>query len=340
MTRRCNVSHPVTRRRFITVIAAASGLVMAGRVHGAVQPKGVSLMRWSGRAFGADTAIALYGTDDEHASGAVRAATAELVRLEAIFSLHDPGSELARLNARGRLDDPAPELAALLAEALRLAELTGGAFDPTVQPLWRLYAEHFARRPFDTDGPPPDAVAVARTLIDYRRVTLARKSVGFGRSGMALTLNGIAQGYATDRVAELLRGAGFANLLVDIGETRAHGSHPDGQPWRVGLRDPFDPQAIFTAVELNDRAVATSGGYGTPFEASGRFHHLFDPHTGRCANRYASVSVIARCATVADALSTACASLEPSAIARVLAPAGAEQAILRYADGRIERIPA
>ena len=97
---------------------------------------------------------------------------------------------------------------------------------------------------------------------------------------MAITLNGIGQGYVTDRVVELLREGGVEHALVDMGETRAIGDHPAGGAWSVGLEDPASPGQVLDRIELIDRAVATSGGYGTQFDPAGRFNHIFDPADG------------------------------------------------------------
>ena len=120
---------------------------------------------------------------------------------------------------------------------------------------------------------------------------------------MAVTLNGVAQGYITDRVADLLRGRGFENVLVELGEVRALGRCADLEPWRAGIADPEDPSAVLLELPLLDSALATSGSYGTWLDPAHRHHHIFDPATGRSAHRQAMVSVTAPRAMVADALS-------------------------------------
>ena len=200
----------------------------------------------------------------------------------------------------------------MLAEARAYSGWTEGAFDVTVQPLWRLYAGHFARPGADPHGPGEAAHARARALVDYRAVEIDPAEVRFTRPGMAVTLNGIAQGYITDRVASLLQDVGMGDVLLDIGEVRALGRHPDGRPWRVGLRRAAEPETVARTVTLIDRAIATSAGIASPFDASGRHHHLFDPATGRPAQAARQVSVIAPRATVADALSTALAVAPPA----------------------------
>ena len=148
--------------------------------------------------------------------------------------------------------------------------------------------------------------------MDYRAVEIEPAEVRFTRPGMAITLNGIAQGYITDRIAALLQDAGMGDVLLDIGEVRALGRHPDGRLWNVGLRDAAQPETVARTVTLADRAVATSAGIASPFDASGRHHHLFDPATGRSAQVTGQVSVIAPRATMADALSTALAVSPPA----------------------------
>jgi thiamine biosynthesis lipoprotein len=122
---------------------------------------------------------------------------------------------------------------------------------------------------------------------------------------MAVTLNGVAQGCITDRVAELLRANGIGHTLVDMGEIRALDDHPAGRPWTVGIKDPARENGILRTLEIDNQALSTSGGYGTQLDAAGRFNHLFDPASGACADRYLSVTVMAPTATHADALSTA-----------------------------------
>jgi thiamine biosynthesis lipoprotein len=98
-------------------------------------------------------------------------------------------------------------------------------------------------------------------------------------------------------------------VLVNMGEMRALQGHADGTPWRIGIADPDRPWHSFRTLPLVGRAIATSGGYGTVFDAGGRHHHLFDPRSGDSANYYRSVSVIAPDATTADALSTGLSAL-------------------------------
>ncbi|MEJ0046123.1 MAG: FAD:protein FMN transferase [Rhodospirillales bacterium] len=235
----------------------------------------------------------------------ILACLAEVRRLEAVMSLYDANSALSRLNRDGDLADAPLDLVRVLAESAAFATLTGGAFDATVQPLWSLYAAHFAQPLADPAGPARHDVLAALQRVGQGWLEIGPARIRFLRPGMAATVNGIGQGYITDRVVELLRANGIEHALVDMGETRAVGTHPAGGPWRVGLEDPRTPGRIAEHIALADRAVATSGGYGTEFDAAGRFNHILDPASGGTSWRYEAVSVIAATATEADALSTA-----------------------------------
>lgn len=323
-----------SRRRVITIAAAAAGLALVpgtGAAAGAADRR----LRWSGRALGAETTIVLHHRDQAAAERLIALCLDEIGRLEAEFSLYRADSALRRLNRDGVLPAPSHDMVRLLAESRRFGRLTGGAFDVTVQPLWALYARHFATPGADPAGPGRAAVEDALRRINYRAVAIGPEAVTLRCPGMALTLNGIAQGYITDRVADLLRRHGIDRVLIDLGEIRALGAaDADGRPWRVGVRDPFDASRVRETLEVRDEAVATSAGAGTPFDRAGRHHHLFDPRLGRSARRYASVTVTAPTATAADALSTALYSTAPAAVRRVLAAGGGTRAVLVAADGR------
>jgi thiamine biosynthesis lipoprotein len=286
-----------------------------------------------GVLLGAEARIRAYHHDAASARSAIDACFAEARRLESIFSLHRPDSALSRLNRAGRLSDPPPELVALLDQAAAFSRATGGAFDVTVQPLWALYADHFAAHAAGTDGPSRHEIRRALACVDYRAVEVSAALVRLIRPGMAVTLNGIAQGFITDHVTRLLRARGFDNVLVDMGEFRAVGAHADGSPWRVAIADPDRPWRSFATLPLADRAIATSGGYGTRFDAAGRHHHLFDPRTGRSAAHYRSVSVLAPDATTADALSTGLCALAPEAARAVVDARQGVSAIFIDTDG-------
>jgi thiamine biosynthesis lipoprotein len=321
-----------TRRRAIRIMAAAAGVPLLIAAVRASAPRG-QFHTWQGDVLGAWSELTLWHTDAAFAQRTIRKVRQEIDRFERIFSLYRPDSEIARLNAAGRLSRPSPELRALIDESQHMAALSGGAFDISVQPLWRLYEAHFWSRSEVQADIAARARETAEQLVDFRRIEAGAASIGFTRPGMAITLNSLAQGYITDAIADLLRQEGFESAVVDLGEFRTLGRHPDGRPWRLGIRNGKAAGEAGRTVELTDMALAVSGGYGTPFEPSGRFHHIFDPQSGASANALVEVAVIGPRATAANALSTAICVAGEARTTALLAAYPGTQAILTRPDG-------
>ena len=322
----------LTRRRVIAIAATAAGsaLLTGGRTAQAGGP-----VRWRGSALGAQVSIEIYHPDRAEAERLVERCVLDVRRLEQQFSLYRADSAICALNRTGILVSPGADMAALLKASLLFADLTGGAFDPTVQPLWQLYADHFSSERPDPEGPSPQKLAETLAKVGHGGLLASADRVALTRRGAAITLNGIAQGYATDRVVDRLRQAGLSTTLVDMGEIRAIGARPEGAPWRVGLADPDRPGARTETIDLVDRAVATSAGAGFRFDSNGRFTHLFDPSTGRSPSLYSTVSVIAPTATEADALSTAFSLMPVSRIRDIVSTRPNVQAHIVEADGTL-----
>jgi thiamine biosynthesis lipoprotein len=322
----------VTRRRMIAIVATAAGsaFLAGGRTVQAGDP-----VRWHGSALGAQVSIEIYHPDRAEALRLVDRCVLDVRRLERQFSLYRTDSDICALNRTGILVSPDADMVALLKASLLFADLTDSAFDPTVQPLWQLYADHFSSERPEPEGPSPQKLAETLAKVGRRGLLVSADRIALVKRGAAITLNGIAQGYATDRVVERLRAAGLSATLVNIGEIRAIGARPDGTPWRIGLADPDRPGVLIETVDLVDRAVATSAGAGFRFDAKGRFTHLFDPATGRSPSLYRTVSVIAPTATEADALSTAFSLMPLSRIEGIVAIRPNLQARMVEADGTL-----
>jgi thiamine biosynthesis lipoprotein len=284
------LDHP-TRRRAITIFAATA----VGAIAGPARPAAAGY-EWRGTAMGADACILLDGIDPRTAQEVVALVEAEIDRLEGELSLFRGESDLRRLNRTGRLAQPGGDLRRALALALHVADVTGGLFDPTVQALWEAYVDWFSAREH-TALPPEGAIAEARAAVDWRKIRLAPDAIHLG-SGQRLTLNGLGQGYVTDRVSELLAGKGLTNILVDLGEQRALAPRRDGSPWLVA-------RSGAAPIRLTRGALATSEGSGCVLGAGGAAHHLFDPRSGRSAAHWQTITVHHASAAVADALSTA-----------------------------------
>jgi thiamine biosynthesis lipoprotein len=280
----------ITRRRFL--LAA-----MAAGVLGKIRPQH---WEWRGSALGAEARLVLTGPKDQ-AEAAIAEVVAEIDRLEDIFSLHRHGSQLSRLNRVGVLDAPSGDLRDALRASARWRHLTGGAFDPAVQPLWRHWAQGRAE---------PEVAVLER--VRKAEIGLAPGHVTLSH-GTALTLNGIAQGIVADRVAALLARRGFTPPLVDTGEMRLPGPE----------RRPIDLPEAGLRLHLAEVAVATSAPGALYFDragnTAGRRHHLFDPKSGDSPGWWRSITVIAPTAEAADALSTGFAVSPPELVGDITA---------------------
>ncbi|MCY4646703.1 MAG: FAD:protein FMN transferase [Gammaproteobacteria bacterium] len=237
------------------------------------------------------------------------AAFDEIDRLEAVFSGYRPDTAVSRLNRDGVLSDPPPELVAVVRRALHFAELTGGAFDPTVAPLMELYRSSFA----ENDAPPAENdVMHARSLVGYRRVRLDAAGIAFARPGMSVSLDGIAKGYILDRVVAQVTAAGAAGVLADGGgDVSAGEGEVAGTGWPVGVEHPREPGTMLGTIEVRHQGVATSGDYMRAYTDDLRHHHIVDPRTGASPGHTSAATVVAPSAMDADALATAAMVLGP-----------------------------
>jgi thiamine biosynthesis lipoprotein len=322
----------LTRRRALRIVAAMAGVPLMIAAVRATAPK-AQFYSWHGEVLDALSEVTLWHTDAAFAQRTILRIRHEIERFERIFSLYREDSEISRLNRVGRLTKPSPELRVLIEQSQRFGELSDGAFDISVQPLWRLYEAHFWSRAEVQADIAARAQEVASALVDFRRIDCGEAAIGFARSGMAITLNSIAQGYITDAIAGMLRNEGFESAVVDLGEFRTLGRHPDGRPWRLGIRKGMGAANVDRTIEIEDMALAVSGGYGTTFEPSGRFHHIFDPRTGASANSLLDVAVIGPSAATANGLSTAICVTGESKASKLLAACPGTRAILSRLDG-------
>jgi len=317
----------VNRRRFIGLSVGAGGLAALGW---RIIPRGWQRVERTAWALGSAVSLTAYHKDRAVAQSAVAAAFETLDRLEDVLSLYRPHSEICRLNQTGSLDDPHPDMVNVLGSALTWSRLTGGAFDPTVQPLWRLYAS----------GQDPDQTELASAcrLIDWRKVKISSSVVRLG-PGQAITLNGIAQGYAADKVCAVFRAHGIAHALANTGEFGAVGEKPEGDPWKIGVQHPRIRDAYIALAGLDNRYLATSGDYETKFSDDYSRHHIFDPATGRSPAALSSVTVLAASGLEADALSTAIFVLGPARGLELAASRPGVDALLVLKTGEVLTTP-
>jgi thiamine biosynthesis lipoprotein len=238
------------------------------------------------------------------------------------MSTYREDSELSRFNRApaGEWFEVSPATAAVVGQAIKLHELSGGAYDVTVGPALRLW--HFgagAERDRNLAPPRTGQVDAIRGIVGSQRLQVRtdppalRKEV----AGVEIDLSSIAPGYAVDEIVRLLAGAGFQNAIVEIGgEVRAAGFNHDGDPWLAGVEAPaVEPPRLSQVVPLRDLALSTSGDYRN-FRVIGgkRYAHLLDPRTLKpLPYRGMSVTVLAASCAEADALGTALLVMGPAA---------------------------
>ena len=291
-----------TRRRFLKIIGLASiGAISGTALVKLTKTDILKKVTWQGIALGSPAEITIYHPNQKEAEDILSESHKKLVQLENLFSLYKENSQLSMLNKNGYVKNPHPDMLALINLSKEYAEMTDGAFDVTVQPLWNLYNEAFIK----TNKPPIESeIEKTLSLVDWRSISVSKNLINYEKEGMSSTLNGIAQGYITDKISEHLINSGINNTLVQLGEYRGIGDHPDGRPWRLLLSNPEHTDSI-GEIEFTNAAVATSAGLGTPFDLTGKHHHIFDPKNGYNANNYLQVSVTSKTAAEADALATA-----------------------------------
>ncbi len=313
-----------TRRQYFACLAVgaagAAGIGCAAWLDGLIEPSpgageppsaspndDLPVETQESRAFGTTVSVTVLHADRRTAREAAAAALAEIESVDRLMSFYQPESQLSRLNRQRVLEGPHPYLVAVLRHARAVSIQSAGAFDVTVQPLWTLYSE--AKQA----GRRPDVSAVRNAIanVDWRRVEVAPERIRIHGEGTAVTLNGIAQGFAADRAVDALRRRGIRHALVNSGEIGSLGDKGAGEPWTVGIRHPRRERAFVELAKLQGRSLATSGDYATAFDEEYRDHHIFDPRTGRSPQVFSSVSVAARTALEADALATAVFVLGP-----------------------------
>ena len=245
------------------------------------------------------------------------------------LSTYIPQSEISRINATDRKLAVSQLTYDMVKTTLRYCDISGGAFDPTVKPLIKLWGFNGAEVP--TNLPSPVAVSAALETVGYEKIRISRTETAgvrryFLQSPVAVDLGGIAKGYAVDRAYDLLVGKygapdGRPNMLINLGgNIRCHGRAAPGRKWRIGVRNPFVRNELVGVLELDSgMAVATSGNYERFVMIEGRrYAHIIDPRSGYPVQGMAEVTVVSESATETDAMSTAFYVAGPSGAAELL----------------------
>ncbi len=261
---------------------------------GCTQPP-AALIRTCRPALGTFVEITVADKDKtpESIHRAIRKAFLEIERIENLLSKYKTNSDISRINkcSGHRSTEVSQETITLIEKSLEFSRLTNGAFDITVQPLVQ-----------------------SKAGFSNIKITEQDKSVFLTNPEMALDLGGIAKGYAVDKAVVILKQERIKSALVNAGgDIYAFGIPQESKGWQIALQHPRKPDAILTVLEIQDKAVATSGDYQRYVKISGqRYNHIIDPRTGYpCADVPASVTVLAADCLSADALATSLFVLGP-----------------------------
>ncbi len=300
------------------LLSALVLLVAAAAVWG-IRRQAEAQTAYTKNIFAMDTLFVLKAYGPE-AQEALADAEERVWELQGLFSVTAEDSDIWKINhaenaAGDNIDGRnvnetavSPDTLSVVETALKLGEETDGALDITVYPVLREWG--FTADAFQV----PKAERIEQLLekVDYRRVEID----GSGESavirvpeGMELDLGALAKGYAGDCLIGMLREAGVASAILDLGgNVQTLGRKPDGSLWQVAVKDPFDPGAELGVLQVADRAVITSGNYERCFTAEdGRsYGHILDPADG-CPvdNGLMSVTVVGESGVLCDGLSTA-----------------------------------
>ena len=266
-------------------------------------PREIELIR-SQELMSTEVTITLTGTDKIKLGDLADETFAFMQGLSSRFNIYDPASEVSRLNAAvcGKPVRVSPELADILRAAAAAHQNTNGYFDITVRPLVLLWRE--AKR----TGTLPTAKEIqkARSLVGFANVSLSGDKVTFLKPAISVDLGGIAKGYVVHRTTEYLKQRGVKAGIVDAGgDLFAWGKKPDGGKWRIGIRHPREGKTVLKVLEIEDRAVLTSGDYERYFMRDGRrYSHIVNPFSGMPDSDIMSVTVVSTSLMSVDGLSS------------------------------------
>ncbi|PPA78872.1 MAG: thiamine biosynthesis lipoprotein ApbE [ANME-2 cluster archaeon HR1] len=209
----------------------------------------------------------------------------EISTIEDTTSPYKQDSEISRLNKEGYINGASPDLLFLIERSINYGTLSNGAFDITIQPVLDLWKTKISAGEY----PDKEEINKTLTLVNYSNITINNDTIAFNMHGMAVTLGGIAKGYAVDRAVSVLKEEGYLSGLVNAG----------------------NKSESIVILNISDMAVATSGNYERYFNESARLSHISDPRDGYSCQSLISATVIATSAMEADTLATTIFVLGP-----------------------------
>lgn len=254
--------------------------------------------------FAMDTVITItvYGEEPQEK---IAAASREIKRLEALFSVTNESSDISGINKNsGEFVKVSDDTVALLKTAVEASELTDGAIDISVYPVVKLWG--FTTGEYKV--PDDKHITNKRNFVDYKKIIIDEKNSSVKiEKGMELDLGAVAKGYTSQKIKNILNEMGNTSAIINLGgNIETVGKKPDEDPWTIGIQYPNDSN-YFSTLELGETSIITSGGYQRNFEENGIvYHHIIDPSTGKPADSgIVSSTVVCDNSAMGDALSTA-----------------------------------
>lgn len=248
--------------------------------------------------------LTVYTNDRESAYNALTAAKNEVERLDRTLSTNNQDSDVFRLNKSGK-GVLGPDSAYLMQRSIDFFHQTNGIFDIAIYPILSEWG--FTKESFKV----PDS-QVIKDLLPISRLDLVKFSpdsgnVAFSSEKMGIDYGGIAKGYTSGRLINIFKEHGIESAIVNLGgNVHVLNKKPDGSQFVVGIENPENAEEIIGTLNVENRAVITSGAYQRFFEKDGvRYHHIIDPRTGSPSNSdLTSVTIVSDDGTLADAYST------------------------------------
>jgi thiamine biosynthesis lipoprotein len=252
--------------------------------------------------------ITVVAESSDTAEKAIEIAFAQIGRFGDLINFYSDNSELAEINRNAGVHSVkvSPQTLDVIGKAVSASEKSGGAFDPTIGPIVKLWDFLNKKKPTESE------IVKALPLVNYKDILIDRadSTIFLKRKGMMIDLGGIAKGYAVDLAVESLKKEGILSGLVSIaGDIRTFGMKPDKRPWIIGIKNPRqtgEKDELVAKIRLSEKAISTSGDYERYFISEDmRYHHLLDPKTGMPTSGCRSVSIVTDRAVDTDAFSTA-----------------------------------
>ena len=310
-----HTSGPINRRSFLRL----SGILGIGLASATAIPTWAEAVKFNRElykisktrlAMGTFVSMTLLHSSRDQAENAMGEAFFEIDRLSRVISRFDETTSVAQLNREGFLKDVPPEVAEVVKRSLKYYRVTNGAFDISVKPVVDLFKEKFSQG--QKMPPTEDELQEALRLVNASNIEFEGSSLRFKHPGMGITLDGIAKGYIVDRASQVLAEHRIKNHLINAGgDIRTMGHRRDKKPWTIAVQDPQKKKHYPDIIHMTDGAIATSGNYEIYFDKEKMFHHIVNPSTGLSPDESTSVSVLAKTAMDADALSTSVFVMNP-----------------------------